>query len=150
MYNNACKPYQDAQAALKQRYQTIVLDYSQRDPRGIDKIIQLAFSAYDASDWDAELIVRVSHILAKYGRTEGMSLLQTQAGSLLDYYQTSILPACREYIRTHQSAHIDGQVVDSRSSAASASSSSVSSLWKPAPALDRQAAGSLLQAQKRG
>lgn len=112
LYKNACKPYgvdEDASNYIKIKEACAQLDFSM-----LDKIISLAFTAYGQVDWDAELIVRVPHILAKYGNEFGLALLQKQVPDLLNYCNQVVIPACNSFITKSVNLNAERQLMESR------------------------------------
>ena len=63
----------------------------------VDNKIKWVFY-YDKSRWAAELIVRVPHILAYYERDVGPLILNKQAKSLKDYFDSSVLSEFNKFI----------------------------------------------------
>ncbi|PWY55650.1 hypothetical protein DGG96_11135 [Legionella qingyii] len=112
LFKNECKPYRCD--TIDVNYRQITEACSRLDLKAIDKIISLAFTAYQPSNWDAELIVRVPHILAKYGDESGLLLLQTQVPELLNYYNQVLIPACNAFTERSINLNADRQVMESR------------------------------------
>ncbi|CAM4406230.1 MAG: hypothetical protein LEGION0403_FIIPPAGN_00899 [Legionella sp.] len=112
LYNNDCKPY--AKDTCGDEYKKIIETYSKLNVDSINKIIKLAFTAYHEKDWEAELIVRIPHILARYGREAGMTILQNQVPDLLKYYNEVLIPELHDFIKKYNNLNIEKQVMESR------------------------------------
>jgi len=63
-YDNECNPYKESDEQTKSEFGKIVSQC--REKNGMDSIIKRVFTVYGESNWPAELIVRVPHLLAHY------------------------------------------------------------------------------------
>jgi hypothetical protein len=77
VYRNEYKPYSKSQVHDSQEFKNIVqgIKVMVQKP-DLDPIIKEAFENYKNELWHSELIVRVPHLLAKYGNDKGRDLLE--------------------------------------------------------------------------
>jgi ankyrin repeat protein/Ni2+-binding GTPase involved in maturation of urease and hydrogenase len=111
-YNNDCNPYEVRDEQKKHAFDKIVGQYC--DKRGIDPIIERVFSLYRESDWPAELIARVPHLLAHYSGEQDKQLLTQQAPELFHFYEQETQEDLRNFIANaaavkarHQIRHVN-------------------------------------------
>jgi len=84
-YNNQCNPYEALDEQKKCAFDKIVAEC--HDRTRIDDIIKWVFMLYKRSDWPAELIVRVPHLLAHYSGEQDRQLITQQVSELFDFYE---------------------------------------------------------------
>lgn len=110
IFQNNGFPYLESDESKKIKYNSILEEIKEevghdKYDKKIDDIIRRAFK-YDHKDRPAELIVRVPHMLAKYGTEEGIKKLKLQAPDLLNFYCAEFLPKCLEVIKKLQSEQV--------------------------------------------
>ncbi len=95
LYKNDCNPFdtKDDNAINKLSSARDQAYYFSKDP-----IITRVFTVYKDTDHDAEIIVRVPHILAKYGYKKGHELLEDEAPLLVQFYQNFIVTKSKEFV----------------------------------------------------
>jgi hypothetical protein len=117
LYKNNCKPYAPNDVMNQDKYKDIVDVYDKLDRSSMNVIITRSFTAYkDKNALEAELIVRIPHILAKYGEEAGMVIVKTQITGLLTYYEQTVLLACNVFINKSKNLNADGSTLESRTS----------------------------------
>jgi hypothetical protein len=90
LYNNNCKPYKLVDKARQMKYNRIMI-YCQED-KAAENVIAHVFN-YQSSDWHAELIVRVPHLLALYQNDENkFNHCREVFKELFSFYDKNILP----------------------------------------------------------
>lgn len=98
IYDNQCNPFPLATtnklsgksfSAKASAFQPITYKANERQ-ENMHEIIKRAFTEYDPKDHDAELIVRVPHLIAQFGG-KGLEILKQQVPELLDYYENVAL-----------------------------------------------------------
>ncbi len=107
LYRNDCNPFdtEDANAISKLSNARDQAYYFSKDP-----IITRVFTVYKDTDYDAEIIVRVPHILAKYGYKKGHELLEDEAPLLVQFYQNFIVVKSKEFVDQVRNRGITGNV----------------------------------------
>ncbi len=117
LYKNNCKPYAASDVMNQDKYKDIVGICDRLDHSSMNVIITRAFTAYkDKNALEAELIVRIPHILAKYGEEAGMAIIKTQIADLLIYYEQTVLLACNIFVNKSKNLNADGSALESRTS----------------------------------
>lgn len=113
LFKNKTTPYPSDNGIKKAQFSLIKQQVKKKidDGEDMDDIIKRVFTAYadpnlslesqEALD-NSELIVRVPHMLAKYGCSQGMRRLEVQVPSLLNFYLTEFLPLCRKFVKDKQ------------------------------------------------
>lgn len=102
VYENDCKPYYQKDEEEFNEITKKIKEATQKDNNEIDKIISRVFTAYKGREgqWNAELIVRVPHMLAKHAKyndeslvcdpSNGREILNKQVKDLLTYYDEKV------------------------------------------------------------
>jgi len=98
IYQNECSPYYDDEHDQERRkeFQEIIEKY--KNNTELDEIIRRCFECYDEKKWPSELIVRISHVLAFYGKKKGEKLLRRQVPELFEYFRAKTLSDCEKFI----------------------------------------------------
>lgn len=107
LYKNDCKPFDksDSNAINKLSSARDQAYYFSKDP-----IVTRVFTAYKDTDHDAEIIVRVPHILAKYGYKNGHEPLENEAPLLIQFYQNFIVTKSKEFVEQVRNRGLTGDV----------------------------------------
>ena len=95
-YDNECNPYEESDEQTKSEFGKIVSQC--REKKGMDLIIEWVFTGYGESNWPAELIVRVPHLLAHYSVEKDKGLLIQQAPELFNFYEHHTQEDLRQFI----------------------------------------------------
>ena len=99
VYKNDCNPY-CIDDENEEKFKIIVNKLSKVFVKNnCDPIIASVFVDYKENLWPGELIVRVPHMLAKYGIEKGKCLLQQQAKQLLTYFDQNVLQSFKLFIK---------------------------------------------------
>lgn len=122
VFQNDCRPYKEGKEKEEEAYKDIVnfaineiirsdiektlnnsITNSDLTPTVNNSIIR-ALSSYDPGYHEAELIVRVPHVLATHGQDEGLKILKSQALSdTLAYFDDHVLVQCQKYVKSIRS-----------------------------------------------
>jgi hypothetical protein len=101
LFNNGAKPYEKSDNESAEKFKILHKKFQDQINQGIivdeDGIIKLVYDNYKQEKWDAELIVRVPHILAHY-EENGEKILNDNAGDLLIFYNELIIPKLNYFI----------------------------------------------------
>ena len=101
LFNNQAKPYDKNDNESMEKFKILNKKFLEQIKQGIiideDGIIKSVYDNYKQDKWDAELIVRVPHILAHY-EENGDRVLNDNAQDLLNYYKEAIIPKLSEFI----------------------------------------------------
>jgi hypothetical protein len=132
LFQNDCNPYPNNSPDLFEKVKKLTVDL--KDQTELDPIISKVFTVYEEEAWHAEIIVRVPHMLAKYGAIPGKNLLENQANELLEFYKTHIETKGNAFI-SNEKASVNLQNLETRlfpdsTTALGTSSSSQSLLWR--------------------
>ncbi|XP_063242235.1 uncharacterized protein LOC134542151 [Bacillus rossius redtenbacheri] len=103
IYQNDCNPYGKYDLDEQRRFAELVCNVKKHCDRspGVDDIIKRVFIDYtNPDDWPAELIVRIPHVLAKYGTDEGMDIIQKHTPLLYCFYKNHVMHNCTEFTRS--------------------------------------------------
>ena len=111
-YDNQCNRYEESDEERKSDFDAVVSHYCEK--KGVDSIIEQVFTVYGESNWPAELIVRVPHMLAHYKKEQGTQLLTQQVPKLFQFYKQHIQEDLRRFIEIpacikarHQIQHLN-------------------------------------------
>jgi hypothetical protein len=96
VYQNACFPYKKEDDSKKQEFKEII--EACKSSQHLDEIIMRCFECYDEKLWPSELIVRVNHVLAHYGKELGEKKLKEQVPKLVKYFRKTVLSDCERFI----------------------------------------------------
>jgi hypothetical protein len=101
LFNNEAKPYEKSDNESAEKFKILHKKFQDQINQAIivdeDGIIKLVYDNYKQEKWDAELIVRVPHILAHY-EENGEKILNDNAGGLLIFYNELIIPKLNYFI----------------------------------------------------
>ena len=99
VFNFDSNPFSNNNAAdtlpIKDRLQSCINEAKHKSK---DDIIKRVFTVYKEKDWNAEIIVRVPHILAKYGNSVGMQILEKEVPLLYEFYSEHTISECKAYV----------------------------------------------------
>ena len=99
VYNNHCNPYSNGDEN-EGKFKVVVNELQLYcEASACDYIIASVFVDYKENLWPGELIVRVPHMLAKYGIEKGKCMLQQQAKQLLTYFDQNVLASFKRFIK---------------------------------------------------
>ncbi|KAG8231850.1 hypothetical protein J437_LFUL008621 [Ladona fulva] len=103
VYDNCGKPYRNTDKKRGEKYRSI-LERALKFIEESNKVNDLLEVVSQGENKEAELIVRVIHILAVYGESKGREILKEQAKGLLEYFEEYVLKDCKDYIEKHKPA----------------------------------------------
>lgn len=99
LYENSCNPFPaDDSLPIKVLQMSVDQVIREAKEKACDDIIKRVFTVYKQKDWPAEIIVRVPHILAKYGDYQGREILEKETPLLLKFYDNRIFTACKSFV----------------------------------------------------
>lgn len=101
IFNNHCNPYyeENCQALKLNKIIENIKDKIKEKKINIDVIISRVFNYY-YTYYPSEIIVRVPHMLAKYGSEKGNRLLFEQTPELLAFYNNYVVIECDKFIQS--------------------------------------------------
>ena len=101
LFNNQAKPYEKNDNESVEKFKIINKKFLEQILQGIiideDGIIKSVYDNYKQDKWDAELIVRVPHILAHYEES-GEQILNDNCQELFNYYNKEIIPKLNDFV----------------------------------------------------
>lgn len=110
VFRNFAKPYRSDDKVSEQKFDAVVLEVkdalpavnknaqSPNEKRAYEALAAGFSSSYTKAQWGIELIVKVPEILSILGYNDGYKWLQTNAPSLLEYYEKSFLSECLKFL----------------------------------------------------
>jgi predicted hydrocarbon binding protein len=104
VYQNACFTYKKEDDSKKQEFKEIIEAY--KSSQHLDEIIMQCFECYDEKLWPSELIARVNHVLAHYGKELGEKKLKEQVLKLVKYFRKTVLSDCKRFIENGMMANL--------------------------------------------